>query len=901
MFKNTLEKITGLRAKMLLALAVGMLLMFVLIFLVARTSVMQGYAKLEQDKTAIQVNSAVSLIQEQSQQLGSSVRDNAHWDDLYQYIAKPNQAFIDSSFAEATLVNLKVNALFIVNAQGEIVSHKGVDYTTGKPWPIPDVLMQAANNGGVLIDPNKSSINGLFNTPAGICIVSTSDILTSDETGSRRGTLIMVRLLDQSLIERIEKILVSKLSVTAFRRDEIISISPLLFKNKTFVKPINDKQVAGFVLMDEISGDAKILIQTTSDRKIFEQGQSSLRLLYWGAVIAAFLLGAFSWLFDKLVLSRLAKLNQSVQRIRTSATTSGRLEVGGDDEINSLAQGVNGMLKRLDEAKQALQQEKELAQVSLSSIADAVITSNMNDCVLYMNAAAERLTGISSENAINKRMQDVFHLMTADKTTKVNSLWLTNPKSIVDEVLMTRDNGEEFILSKSASPLHDNNNKQFGTVTVLHDVTILRMMSNQLSHQARFDALTGLANRYEFDRKAQLAIDDVQTTALSHCIAFIDLDKFKLVNDSCGHMAGDMFLKQLAKHMQTKLRSADILARLGGDEFALLLMGCNLTKANQIVHDLLLAVQAFRFEYDNKVFKVGASIGLTEISPHKKLSLSELLATADSACYAAKRDGGNCVHEYEANDSNMQEKNNLLSWVSRINVGLEQNQFVLFMQPIQGLKASREAHCELLIRMKGDDGMLYPPNTFLPAAERYHLMPQLDSWVVNEAFNIIAAKGEDFNTLCAINLSGQSLSQEGFLEYVLAKIKQYNIEPKKICFEITETAVISNLEKAQYFMRELRAIGCRFSLDDFGSGLSSFAYLKNLQVDFLKIDGMFVKNIANNKIDRAMVESINNVGHVMGLRTIAEFAENQAIIDVLLEIGVDYVQGYGVAMPVLFE
>ena len=882
-----------------------MLLVFALIYFGARNVLLNGYAELEKEKTELQISSAINLIDEQAQQLSISVANNAHWDDIYSYMDNPNtklgKAFTDATFNTATLTGLKINHIFVVNNNGDLVFKSSLDYKTEKPSITPALLAQEIRPKSLLIDSDKQNISGLFWTQQGIYIISAIDILNSKDEGPRHGTLIMARLLDDELIQRIGKIVDAKLSIESLNDDAINSISPDLFKNAKIVKPLSTGHVGGFTLFKSINTDYKLILSTKGDRKIYQQGKESLKFIYLALGLIALLLALFSWLFDKLVLSRLAKLNQSVQRIRTSATTSGRLEVGGDDEINSLAQGVNGMLERLDEAKQALQQEKELAQVSLSSIADAVITSNMNDCVLYMNAAAERLTGISGENAINKRMQDVFHLMTADKTTKVNSLWLTNPKSIVDEVLMTRDDGEEFILSKSASPLHDNNNKQFGTVTVLHDVTILRMMSNQLSHQARFDALTGLANRYEFDRKAQLAIDDVQTTALSHCIAFIDLDKFKLVNDSCGHMAGDMFLKQLAKHMQTKLRSADILARLGGDEFALLLMGCNLTKANQIVHDLLLAVQAFRFEYDNKVFKVGASIGLTEISPHKKLSLSELLATADSACYAAKRDGGNCVHEYEANDSNMQEKNNLLSWVSRINVGLEQNQFVLFMQPIQGLKASREAHCELLIRMKGDDGVLYPPNTFLPAAERYHLMPQLDSWVVNQAFSIIAAKGEDFNTLCAINLSGQSLSQEGFLEYVLAKIKQYNIEPKKICFEITETAVNSNLEKAQYFMRELRAIGCRFSLDDFGSGLSSFAYLKNLQVDFLKIDGMFVKNIANNKIDRAMVESINNVGHVMGLRTIAEFAENQAIIDVLLEIGVDYVQGYGVAMPVLFE
>ena len=275
-------KLTGLRAKMLLVLALGMVMMFALIFFVARTLLLQGYAKLEVDKVSIQTNSAINLINEQSHQIGLNVRDYAHWDYLYAYVARPNQAFIDSSFNDVMLVNLKLNAMFIVNNQGEIISYKGLDYTTGKPWRIPDVLMQAVKSGGLLVDPHQSSISGLFKTPAGICIVSTSDILTSLEKGPRRGTLVMVRLLDRALIDRIEKILGAKLFVEAYRDDEITTISPQLFNKKIIVKPISNNQVVGFALMNEISGDAKILIQTVGDRKIFEQGQISLRFLYWG-------------------------------------------------------------------------------------------------------------------------------------------------------------------------------------------------------------------------------------------------------------------------------------------------------------------------------------------------------------------------------------------------------------------------------------------------------------------------------------------------------------------------------------------------------------------------------------------------------------------------------------------
>jgi diguanylate cyclase (GGDEF)-like protein/PAS domain S-box-containing protein len=892
----------GLRTKMLLALALGMILLFAMLFFPARTVLQDGNAKLEKDKTNIQINSAISLLNEQSSQLSTTVRDNAHWDDLYQYMHKQNPVFIESSFADTTLTNVKVNAILIVSNKGEILVKKSINYRNGKPWRIPELIIQAVRDGGALIDPSKNDQSGLFWTPQGICIVSAFNILDSQERGPRRGTLVMIRLLDEPLLQHIGGILGTKLSVEAMRDDEIAFLSPNLTKGEKAVIPMSGKQVAGFSIIRPIAGDVKLVLGTQSDRKIFEQGQSSLKFLYGALLLIALLLVAFSILLDKLVLRRLAYLNNSVNFIGDSATSAERvLGLSGNDELTSLMQSINGMLDRLDESQLALMFEKERAQVTLAGIADAVITSDNTGRVLYMNTAAERLTGFYSDDAKGKTLQSLFHLMNEDKTASVASNWLTDPASGFDEVVLERDDGASFIITKSASPLHAYNGILFGYVTVLHDVTMLRSLSNQLSYQARHDSLTGLINRYEFDRKTQEAIDDVATENRTHCIAYIDLDQFKVVNDTCGHMAGDQLLQQLADNLKAKVRSADTLARLGGDEFALLLMGCNLKKAQKIVNDMLEVVQSYRFLFDDKVFKVGASIGLAEIFPNQALTLSEVLNIADSACYTAKKDGGNRVYTHRLDDNDMKERHNQLEWVSRIHLALEQQQFVLYIQRMESLGLSQELHCELLIRMQGEDDALYPPGYFLPAAERYHLMPKIDRWVVAEALSIMARKGDDFPYICAINLSGQTLSEEGFLEYVIEQINLHGVDAKRVCFEITETAVIANLNKARHFIHALREIGCRFSLDDFGSGLSSFGYLKNLEVDFLKIDGMFVKAIVNNKIDRAMVESINNVGHVMGLHTIAEFAENDDIINMLKEIGVDYAQGYGVARPELFE
>ncbi len=893
---------TGLRAKMLVVVAAGMVLLFTILFLTARMVLLDGYSKLESNKTLIQVSSAVKLLNEQVQQLDGIVSEYAHWDDTYQYMAQPDARYIDSNYTNETFSHLKVKAIILVNPEGQAVYKRSFDFTNGKPWNIPKLLDQAVSKGGIFLDPSKDHLSGFFWTPEGVCIVTAMDIQPSSNESLRRGTLIMVRHVDDALLEHIEKVVGAKLTIQQLVDGKNVELEKKLASRGAVVKPLNDTEVAGYALMKNVSDQANLIVSTLSSREIFEQGESTSSLLSWSTSMIALMLAAVSWVLDRMVLIRLERMSEDVKRITDSADMSGRVrQLNGQDELASLSHGINGMLDRIEDSRYELQLEKERAQVTLEGIADAVITSNEFGYVLFMNSAAERLIGINLSEAKVKTLRSLFRLLAEDKTTPVNSEWLTDSYSTQEEVILKRTDGEEFVIRKSASPLYDSDGHTFATVTVLHDVTMLRRLSNQLSFQARHDQLTGLINRFEFDRKTQVAIDDAATERRVHCIAYIDLDQFKIVNDTCGHMAGDVLLKQLSNHIKAKVRSSDTLARIGGDEFALLLMGCDLDKAQDIIEGLLQVVREYRFTFDDKVFKIGASVGLTEISPQHNLTLSELLSAVDSACYTAKEEGGNRIHIYHSDDSDIKEHNNQLEWVSRIHLGLERKQFVLYIQRMASLSEGAELHCELLIRMQSIDGTYYPPGYFLPAAERYHLMPKIDRWVVGEALAIIARKGASFPYVCAINLSGQTLSEDGFLEYVIEQIKLHKVDTRRICFEITETSVIANLNKARQFMHALREIGCRFSLDDFGSGLSSFAYLKNLEVDFLKIDGMFVKAIVNNKIDRAMVESINNVGHVMGLHTIAEFAENDDIINMLKEIGVDYAQGYGVAKPELFE
>ncbi|MCX7627076.1 MAG: EAL domain-containing protein [Methylophilaceae bacterium] len=549
--------------------------------------------------------------------------------------------------------------------------------------------------------------------------------------------------------------------------------------------------------------------------------------------------------------------------------------------------------------EKALNIEKERAQTTLASIADAVLTIDEAGRIIFLNGAAERLIGLDSSEAYGRPTAEVIRLFDAESQQPLESGWLTEMGSTLSEAVVERPDGERFVVTKSTAELREND-VCVGVVTVLHDVTALRALSKQLSYQASHDALTGLVNRYEFERLAQHALADAKANQRIHCVAYIDLDQFKVVNDSCGHLAGDVLLRQIAEQMRARVRDSDSLARLGGDEFGLLLMGCRIDDAQNILDQVLRAIREYRFTYDGKMFKIGASIGLTEIDPEQTGTLSELLTTVDSACYAAKEDGGNRIHVYQANDQELRTRYSQLEWVSRIHEGLEKGLFRIYSQSMRALTPGGEAHCELLIRMHAEDGTIYSPGYFLPAAERYHLMPQIDRWVVKQAIATLARRKGVFAGVCAINLSGQTLSEEDFLDFVTAEIAANRLDARCLCFEITESAMIANLNKARQFIQTLRQMGCRFSLDDFGSGLSSFGYLKTLDVDFLKIDGMFIKNITQSQVDRAMVESINHIGHVMGLHTIAEFAEDDATIAVLAEIGIDYAQGYGVAKPELF-
>ena len=575
------------------------------------------------------------------------------------------------------------------------------------------------------------------------------------------------------------------------------------------------------------------------------------------------------------------------------------------DEAGELA-GVEGTTRDISSIKlveEALRKQKERALITLPSIGDGVITTNRRLKIHYINPVAEQLAGIKSSEARGKSVSEIMRFINAETSELLPdpiqaSCEFDEIINYSENCIAVRDDGMEYAVKLTAAPIRNDEGHIDGVVMVIHDVSEMWDLARRLTFQANHDPLTSLINRREFEHRLERALQSARNEDIRHALCYMDLDQFKIVNDSCGHVAGDQLLQQLASLLQSVIRENDTLARLGGDEFGLLLEGCSLEDAERIAEKIRHEIAEYRFSWGNRQFDTGVSIGLVPIHAHSG-SMTDILSAADAACYVAKDLGRNRIHCYSSDDTELARHHTELEWVQRIKECLNNDQFCLYYQEIRPVSDSvGESHYEILLRMIDSDGGMVPPASFIPAAERYHLMPVIDRWVVKSAFELVSKRqdsGKDFRI--TINLSGQSLGDQEFCDYVIAMIEQYNINTDSICFEITETAAVSNLTSADEFITRMRSTGCSFSLDDFGSGLSSFSYLKNLQVDFLKIDGSFVRDIIDDPVDHAMVAAINQVGHIMGVKTVAEFVENETVLERLRMIGIDYVQGYAIGRP----
>lgn len=562
------------------------------------------------------------------------------------------------------------------------------------------------------------------------------------------------------------------------------------------------------------------------------------------------------------------------------------------------------VIRQSKRARDTLASEKEKAQVTLHSIGDGVITTDAKGSVEYINSVAARLTGWDQGESLGKPLKEIFSLSGEASEAETQGLIdsaiaLRQPVTISGETKLTTKSGHEYIIEATAAPIVGSAEQILGTVVVFRDVTEMHTLSNQLRYRASHDDMTGLLNRSEFESQLQHAINTARTEGSEHAFCFIDLDLFKIVNDSSGHAAGDELLRQISSLLKKHVRRNDVLARLGGDEFAILLGGCSIKRAEEIANKIRQEVYSFRFVWEDKSYQLGVSIGVVTVSAMSG-TVSDVLKAGDVALSLAKEQGRNLVHVLGTEQGSVAERETEVSWVERIHNSLDNNGFQLYAQRIISLDDSEPDQYEILLRMTDEDGGVIAPGAFLPAAERYQMMPRIDRWVVRRALKTL---GQHFGPgsevgMFSINLSGQSLGDRDFVKFLYEQLDSTAFNLEMVCFEITETTAIANLSVASQLMSDVKKRGCKFSLDDFGSGLSSFAYLKGLAVDNLKIDGSLVKDIAKDEASRAMVKSINEVAHALGLKTVAEYLENDELISLARSIGIDYGQGYGIAKPV---
>jgi diguanylate cyclase (GGDEF)-like protein/PAS domain S-box-containing protein len=574
------------------------------------------------------------------------------------------------------------------------------------------------------------------------------------------------------------------------------------------------------------------------------------------------------------------------------------------------------MIRRGERTAAALREAEEQAfvaqarsHVTLQSISDAVLCTNRACEVTYINAAAEQLIGWTAAEAAGLPLATVLRIVPEPNTFSVTSkieriLAGEQCAGPATGTLLQRRDGSTTPVHERAAPIRDSHGEVMGIAFVMRDITQERAFAAQLLHQATHDALTGLANRREFEQQLGSAILDQKRAGTEYALLYLDLDQFKVVNDTCGHAAGDQLICLVSWAVKEELRAGDLLARLGGDEFGILLANYAQDAALGIAEAVRHRISALRFIWDGKVFATNVSIGVLSLTDSLS-TVGDALSAADQACYMAKDNGRNRVQFYRPDDQEMRARHGEMRWVERLNRAIELDQFALFAQEIRpvahptggGVEPSR---FEILIRMVDTDGTLIAPMAFIPAAERYGQMPRIDRWVIAKACSNLAALRERHGSIpmCMINLSGASVTDPGMVDFVRSQLQKFGLPRQSIGFELTETAAISNLANASLLMHGLREIGCPMALDDFGSGMASFAYLRGFPVDYLKIDGEFVKDMTTDLVDYEIVQAIHSVGRVMGVKTVAESVENAEILAALMLVGVDFAQGFHIHRPV---
>lgn len=865
----TLRKQTRLIFGVVLIGLIGVL------YTASSTILLNSLKQSEEQETRHLMKGVVGAFAHSQDEFNHRFIDWTTWDDTYNFIQDANQQYIESNLPPEQLALLKLNLVLYINSSGRIVYGTGFDLKTNKKISIPEALRKQLSAKSLLVHHSnlKSNVSGIVLLPEGAMMISSRPILTSQGKGPIRGTLIFGRYLNINEFQELADISRSPLTMHRLNETQIpadfqAARSTMSVKEPISVRRLNEQMIAGYALMTDIYGKPALILRMDIPRQTYQQGQISLRYLFISLLVVG------------LVFSIIILL----------------------------------LLERLIISQHERQEKEERYRAVVAQASEGIfLVDAESKRFLEANAALQNLLGFSSEELLGLTLYDVI-ADTRESVERDVKYIHTKKQSFAGEWRYYRKDNSLIDLEVSANLI--SYEERDALCIVVRDITdrkqaenALRESERRLSWQATHDPLTELINRREFERRLEQAVLSTKNSHEQHALCYLDLDRFKIVNDTCGHVAGDALLRQISSLFKTGLRKADTLARLGGDEFGLLLYQCPLEQALQIANMLRERIYEFRFRWEDKMFTIGVSVGLVAINADTE-NLAKVLTTADAACYAAKKQGRNQVHIYQVDDDVTQQRGEM-QWISQIKKALAENNFRLYYQKIVPIAETENQpeYCEVLLRLEDDSGTIVSPNAFMPIAERYNFLHLIDRWVISTLFTYLGKQYQNWDGLqvqnsfvmYAVKLSVASINDDKFINFVQEQFAISRIPPSIICFEITENVAITNFAKATRLIGELKVLGCLFALDNFGSGMSSFAYLKNLSVDYLKIDGIFIKDIVRDPIALLMVEAISHIASMMKIQTIAKFVEDDAILSKLKSLGIDYAQGYGIAQPCAFE
>ncbi|PSB28973.1 bifunctional diguanylate cyclase/phosphodiesterase [Chlorogloea sp. CCALA 695] len=878
-FFNAIAKRTSLeklRGNTWLLISANLVTLLSFVYLIASSLLLSNIKLAEERNVHQSVNEVLQEHNKIADDLSYVNIGWSEWDTTYHFIQNYQEADSTEDLKQELFPNRRFDLAVIFNKSGRNIFAKEWDNTSQKTLPIPSVLAKQIYPENILVQyPNTGkSVSGIVTLPEGTMLISSLPLLNNQGEGAIRGGLILGRYIQTAeIVKRIsdsesltESVDVHSINEKQMPPDFEEARLALSDKNSIVVRNLNDQKVAGYTWLKDIYGKPALLVRVEKDRELYLQGKKNLSyLMIFLTVIGIIFSSAAQLLLQQLITFKV-KRKESEARYRIVVSQASESIFLVDAETKHFLEVNTAFEKLLGYTL------KEILGLTLNDI--LVENSEGHKQYLhYISAKAEHFTCEKQYRSRNGYFVDV--------EVNVNLISYAG-KQVFCHVV--RD---------------ITNRKQAEAA--------LRESEQRLAWQANHDSLTGLVNRRKFEQHLEQALNSAKVSNVQHSLCYLDLDKFKIINDTCGHIAGDELLRQVTALLQSQIRTVDIVARLGGDEFGLILNQCTSDHALIVANALIASIRAFQFVWEDKIFKIGVSIGVVAVNGDSP-SLINTLSAADSACYTAKNQGRDRVYISQLSDCNIAQHNDM-QWIKQINKAIEEDRFCLYYQSItptnpQTLRSWE--YYEVLLRLRDESDKIIPPMEFIPAAERYNLMQLIDRWVIKTLF---ATQGQYYREtyaqyqnvggfcLYAINLSGASINDEYFIDFLHQQIKIHQIPPQVLCFEITEIVAIANLAKVVAFIDEFKQLGCSFALDDFGTGMSSFDRLKKLPVDYLKINGGLIKDILTDPKNLAMTEAINQVSHAMGFKTIATFVENAPIFKKICELGVDYAQGYDIAIP----